>query len=141
MRKQILKRVLTFSKPYSGYLILALVSAVVSVGMTLYAPILIGRGIDLIIGPGNVDFRGIFSDIVLLACVVAVGALFQWVLAQCTNILAYRTVRDLRIAVFDKLERVPLKFIDSNAHGDLISRVVNDIDQVSDGLLQGFTQL
>ena len=141
MRKQILKRVLAFSKPYAGYLVLALVSAVVSVGMTLYAPILIGRGIDLIIGPGNVDFRGIFYDIVLLACVVAVGALFQWGLAQCTNILAYRTVRDLRIAVFDKLERVPLKFIDSNAHGDLISRVVNDIDQVSDGLLQGFTQL
>ena len=81
------------------------------------------------------------SDIAWLAGTVAVGALFQWLLAQCTNILAYRTVRDLRVSVFDKLERVPLKYIDSNAHGDLISRVVNDIDQVSDGLLQGFTQL
>ncbi len=109
--------------------------------MTLYAPILIGRGIDQIIGPGNVDFKAILSDIAWLAGTVAVGALFQWLLAQCTNILAYRTVRDLRVSVFDKLERVPLKYIDSNAHGDLISRVVNDIDQVSDGLLQGFTQL
>ena len=118
-----------------------LISAVLSVGMTLYAPILIGRGIDQIIGPGNVDFKAILSDIAWLAGTVAVGALFQWLLAQCTNILAYRTVRDLRVSVFDKLERVPLKYIDSNAHGDLISRVVNDIDQVSDGLLQGFTQL
>ena len=141
MRKQILKRVLGFSRPYIGYLVLALISAVLSVGMTLYAPILIGRGIDQIIGPGNVDFKAILSDIAWLAGTVAVGALFQWLLAQCTNILAYRTVRDLRVSVFDKLERVPLKYIDSNAHGDLISRVVNDIDQVSDGLLQGFTQL
>ena len=141
MRKQILKRVLGFSRPYIGYLVLALISAVLSVGMTLYAPILIGRGIDQIIGPGNVDFKAILADIAWLAGTVAVGALFQWLLAQCTNILAYRTVRDLRVSVFDKLERVPLKYIDSNAHGDLISRVVNDIDQVSDGLLQGFTQL
>ena len=141
MRKQILKRVLGFSRPYIGYLVLALISAVLSVGMTLYAPILIGRGIDQIIGPGNVDFKALLSDIAWLAGTVAVGALFQWLLAQCTNILAYRTVRDLRVSVFDKLERVPLKYIDSNAHGDLISRVVNDIDQVSDGLLQGFTQL
>ena len=141
MRKQILKRVLGFSRPYIGYLVLALISAVLSVGMTLYAPILIGRGIDQIIGPGNVVFKAILSDIAWLAGTVAVGALFQWLLAQCTNILAYRTVRDLRVSVFDKLERVPLKYIDSNAHGDLISRVVNDIDQVSDGLLQGFTQL
>ena len=91
MRKQILKRVLGFSRPYIGYLVLALISAVLSVGMTLYAPILIGRGIDQIIGPGNVDFKAILSDIAWLAGTVAVGALFQWLLAQCTNILAYRT--------------------------------------------------
>ena len=141
MRKQILKRVLRFTKPYTGYLVLAIVSALISVGMSLYAPVLTGRGIDYIIGPGNVDFAGILSTLLLLAGTVALGALFQWMLAQCTNILAYRTVRDLRIAVFNKLERVPLRMLDSHAHGDLMNRVVNDIDQVSDGLLQGFTQL
>ncbi len=141
MRKQILKRVLRFTKPYTGYLLLAIASALISVGMSLYAPVLIGQGIDRIVGPGQVDFAGILSTLLLLACTVAVGALFQWLLTHCTNSLAFRTVRDLRIAVFNKLERVPLRMIDASAHGDLMNRVVNDIDQVSDGLLQGFTQL
>lgn len=141
MRFDVVKRILSYVRPYIGYLILALLSALVSVAMTLWAPVLIGDAIDFIIGISNVDFNGILRIVTILAGVVLIGALFQWLMSLCTNVVTYRTVRDIRIAVFAKLESVPLRYIDKNAHGDIISRVVNDIEQISDGLIQGFTQL
>lgn len=139
--KQTLKRILSFTKPCRAYLILALASAVLSVAGTLYAPIIIGKAIDHIIGPGQVEFDIILRSLAGLGAVILVSALFQWLMTLCTNIVTYTTVRDLRTRVFEKLELVPLRFIDSHAHGDLISRTVNDIDQISDGLIQGFSQL
>ena len=134
-------RLLRFTRPYLGYLILALVSAVIQISMTLLAPVLIGDAIDEIIGPGQVYFHKIWPILAGLGVTIVVACLFQWLMAYCTNKMTYRTVNDLRVAVFNKLGHVPLKYIDSNAHGDLISRVVVDIDQISNGLLQGFTQL
>ncbi len=142
MRKDgTLKRLLSFTKPYRGYLAGALFSAVASVSLTLLAPVISGNAIDYIIGPGQVDFKNVFSLLIWLAATVAGVAVFQWLMTLCTNTVTYRTVRDLRKAVFEKLEDVPLSYIDSHPHGDLISRVANDIDQISDGLLQGFSQL
>lgn len=137
----ILGRLLKFTKPYLGYFVCSLISAVVSVSFTLYAPILIGNAVDLIIAPGRVDFHGLVPILGKLALVVLGAAIFQWCMTFCTNLITYKTVRDLRVAVFNRLERVPLKYIDSHSHGDLISRIVNDVDSVSDGLLQGFSQL
>lgn len=137
----ILGRLLKFTKPYLGYFVCSLISAVVSVSFTLYAPILIGKAVDLIVAPGKVDFNGLVPILGKLALVVLGAAIFQWCMTFCTNLITYKTVRDLRVAVFNRLERVPLKYIDSHSHGDLISRIVNDVDSVSDGLLQGFSQL
>lgn len=141
MDKQVVKRLLKFTKPYIGYLIMALICALFSVTFTLLGPVLIGKGIDLIIGPNNVDFNGILKIIVILMATIILGALFQWLMSLCTNIVTQKTVKDLRIASFNKINEVPLKYIDSNPHGDIINRVVSDIDLISDGLLQGFTQL
>ena len=141
MDKQVVKRLLKFTKPYIGYLITALICALFSVTFTLLGPVLIGKGIDLIIGPNNVDFNGILKIIVILMATIILGALFQWLMSLCTNIVTQKTVKDLRTTAFNKINEVPLRYIDSNPHGDIINRVVNDIDLISDGLLQGFTQL
>ena len=141
MDKQVVKRLLKFTKPYIGYLIMALICALFSVTFTLLGPVLIGKGIDLIIGPNNVDFNGILKIIVILIATIILGALFQWLMSLCTNIVTQKTVKDLRTTAFNKINEVPLKYIDSNPHGDIINRVVNDINLISDGLLQGFTQL
>ena len=140
-RKETLARVLRFAKPYRWYLLAALVSAVLSVSLTLYAPVLIGRGIDQIIAPGKVYFDNLLPILVELGIVAVLAALFQWLLTLCTNIVTYKTVRDLRSAAFEHVEELPLSNIDSRPHGDIISRIINDIDSVSDGLLQGFSQL
>ena len=135
------KRLLAYVGPHRVSFTLSFVSAVLSVTLQLYTPILIGRGIDLIIGAGRVDFAALLPLVTELAIVVALAAAFQWLQGYCVNRLSYETVRDMRVDASDKLSRMPLSFIDSHAHGDLISRVVNDVDQVGDGLLQGFTQL
>lgn len=137
----ILKRILTYTKPYTFHLTFTLISAVISACATLYAPVLIGNAIDCIISKGNVDFEKILPIIIQLIVVVLAGAAFQWFMGYCTNILTQGTVRDLRVAAFNKLEKVPLKYIDTTPHGDIIGRVVADIDTISDGLLQGFQQL
>ena len=140
-RKETLARVLRFAKPYRWYLLAALVSAVLSVSLTLYAPVLIGRGIDQIIAPGKVYFDNLLPILIELGIVAVLAALFQWLLTLCTNIVTYKTVRDLRSAAFEHMKELPLSNIDSRPHGDIISRIINDIDSVSDGLLQGFSQL
>ena len=102
---------------------------------------LIGRGIDQIIAPGKVYFDNLLPILIELGIVAVLAALFQWLLTLCTNIVTYKTVRDLRSAAFEHMEELPLSNIDSRPHGDIISRIINDIDSVSDGLLQGFSQL
>ena len=135
------KRLMAYVGPHKASFALSFVSAAISVTLQLYTPILIGRGIDLIIGAGRVDFAALLPLVTELGIVVALAAAFQWLQGYCVNRLSYETVRDMRVDASDKLSRMPLSFIDSHAHGDLISRVVNDVDQVGDGLLQGFTQL
>lgn len=139
--KNVVRRLLIYTKPYRGYLIAAMVSALISVLLTLTVPVLIGDGVDCIVGAGDVDYKGLLQILILLGASVAGTAVFQWLMSYFTNVITYRTVKDLRIQLFQKLNGVPLRYIDRTAHGDFISRVVNDIDQVSDGLLQGFTQL
>lgn len=140
-RTDLFKRILTFAKPYWLYLAGAVVSALLSVSMVLYAPILIGQGIDQIVAPGKVAFDQLLPILGELIAVALLGALFQWLMTLCTNMVTYKTVRDLRVCVFNKLEEIPLSKIDSHSHGDIISRIINDIDSISDGLLQGFSQL
>lgn len=141
MKKQVLKRLLQYTKPYSRFIVGALISAIISISLTLYGPILIGKAIDHIIGAGNVNHPAMIKILVLLACTIVISALFQWIMAYCTNKVTYKTVRDVRIQAYHKINTLPLKYIDGHSHGDIISRIVNDVDQVSDGLLQGLTQL
>ena len=141
MKYSILKRLLRYTRPYLRFFVFALVSALISVSLTLYGPILIGNAVDYIVGKENVNQFGMLPTLLLLAGTIAVSALFQWILAYCTNRLAYQTVRDLRVEAYEKINTLPLSYIDRQPHGDIISRIVNDVDQVSDGLLQGMTQL
>lgn len=138
---RVVRRLLGFVGPHRVSLAVSFAASVATVCLQLYVPILIGRGIDCIVGPGEVDFDALASLLALLAAVVVAAAATQWVQGFCVNRLAYETARDLRLAAGDKLSRVPVSVIDGHAHGDLISRVVNDVDQVGDGLLQGLTQL
>lgn len=137
----VLRRLLSCIAPYWPYLLLALFSGIVSVGLTLWAPVLIGRAVDLLFGPGTVAFAKLVKILLLLAVIIGITALFQWAMTLCTNHITFHVVHDLRTNVSQKLQRVPLKTIDGQAHGDLISRMTTDIDAVSDGLLQGFSQL
>ena len=137
----ILKRILRFTKPYLHHLIFAAVFSAVNVALTLYIPILIGNAIDCAVEAGKVDFEAILPILVQLGIAAAAAAGASWLMNLCTNKLTYLTVRDIRRQVFGKLQRVPLAYIDSVPHGDLISRMIADTDQISDGLLMGFTQL
>ena len=138
---EVTRRLLTYVRPHAASFSISFISAAISVVLQLYTPILIGRGIDLIIDTGRVDFDALMPLVQTLALVVVGAAAFQWLQGYCVNRLCYETVRDMRIEASEKLGRMPLSFIDAHPHGDLISRVVNDVDQVGDGLLQGFTQL
>ncbi len=140
-RDDTLKRILGFVAPYRTAFILVLVFSVLSVAGTLYVPILTGDAIDFILGPGNVNFPRIVPILIQLLVTIAVGALAQYLLGLCTNRLSYGVTRDIRLRAMDKLEDVPLKTIDTHSHGDLLSRVITDVNQVSEGLLMGFTQL
>ena len=139
--KDVMKRLMAYVKPYRMLLVGALLCAIVYVVMSLLSPVLIGQAVDGIIGPGNVDFAQIGRVALQLAVVLLAGGFFQWLMTLFTNKVCYRTVKDLRTQVFSRIQHVPLKFIDQNAHGNIINRIVNDVDSVSDGLLQGFTQL
>lgn len=137
---QVLGRLIGCIRPHLGSFLLSFAASAISVVLQLYVPILVGRGIDCIIAAGRVDFSALAPLLLQLITVIVGAAAFQWVQGYCVNRLAYETVRDLRTQANDKLSRMPISFIDSHAHGDLMSRVVNDADQVGDGLLQGLTQ-
>ncbi len=134
---KILKKI----KPYSGYLALALLSAVISVSLTLYIPVLVGQAVDNIIDSGNVNFQNIAVILIYIGVGIVGVTVFQWIMNFFTNLISIKTVRDLRRDVFNKFNSVPLSYVDSHPHGDLISRVINDVDAVGDGLKQMFLQL
>lgn len=136
-----LGKVFRYMKHYLVLLILAILLATVSVALTLYFPILTGQAIDLILSKGQVDFAGILVLVKRGVLVVLVTAAAQWLMNMCNNRMTYKIVRDIRKDAFDKIEHLPLSYIDSHSHGDLVSRIIADVDTFADGLLMGFTQL
>lgn len=136
-----LKEVLKYIKKYMFYVVLSVVFAAATVAMTLYVPILTGDAIDLIVGKGNVDFSAVYAIVKKIIIVVGLTALSQWIMNICNNKITYGVIRDIRKDAFEKLEILPLKYIDSHSHGDIVSRVITDVDTFADGLLMGFTQL
>ena len=135
------RKVLRYMKRYRFFLGVSIFLAAVTVASTLYLPLLIGDAVDCILGPGNVDFPGVFFVLKKMGAVIAVTALAQWLMNVCNNKMTYQIVRDVRNEAFRKIEILPLKFIDGHAHGEIVSRVIADVDQFADGLLMGFTQL
>ncbi len=134
------KKVLRYIKPYSFYVILSLLFAVVTGVLTLYAPILVGDAVDFIIGKDQVLFGKILGILKKLAVIIVITGVGQWLMNLCNNQITYRVVRDVRLRAFKKLEKLPLSYVDSHANGDTISRIITDVEQFSDGLLMGFTQ-
>ena len=138
--KDTMKRVLKFISPYKGKIILMLIMALFTVAFTLYTPILIGDGVDTIIGPGNIKTKALLRILGTLALVVLGTAVTQWIMNLLTNQVTYGVVQDIRSQAFSHLQEVPVSYIDSNQPGDILSRIVADVSQFSDGLLMGFTQ-
>ena len=138
---QTLKKVLRYMKPYRFFLLLSVILAAITVASTLYLPLLIGKAVDCIVGKGNVNFDGLIAVLIKMAVMIGITALAQWIMNVCNNKLTYQIVRDIRNEAFEKIEVLPLKYIDGHAHGEIVSRVIADVDQFADGLLMGFTQL
>ena len=136
-----LKKVLRYIKKYSPLLVISIFLALVTVAMTLYFPILTGEALDLIIEKGEVDFEGIIGIIKTALVVIGISAVAQWVMNICNNRMTYHIVMDIRKDAFHKIERLPLSVIDTKSHGDMVSRVIADVDTFAEGLLMGFTQL
>lgn len=136
-----LKKVFRYIKRYIPLLITALALSIVTVALTLYFPILTGRAIDLIIGKGQVDFDGIMQIVIKAVIAVAFAAIAQWLTNVCNNKMTYNVIRDIRTDAFENIEKIPLSYIDSHSHGDIVSRIISDVDTFADGLLLGLTQL
>jgi ATP-binding cassette subfamily B multidrug efflux pump len=141
MDTKIIKRLLLFCKPYLRYLWLALFCSAFQIIFTLLTPVLIGQAIDYLIGVGLVDFQGLFQKMIMIIGSVLIAEIFDWLVVRLSNQMTYSITKDLREKLFAKYVTLPLKYIDGHAHGDLLSRMVNDIDLIGDGLLQGFTHL
>ena len=139
-QKGTLRKVLRYIKKYWVYLALSIVMAALTVTLTLYLPILTGRVIDLIVSKGGVDFDGVFAILRQMAVVIGITAAAQWVMNICNNKMTYRIVQDIRDEAFKRIEILPLKYIDEHSYGEVVSRVIADVDQFADGLLMGFTQ-
>lgn len=139
--KGVFRRLLGYTRPYQKFLIPALVACVIGVSLSLLAPVMVGRAIDYLVGPGQVAFGPVAQYLVALVAVIALSALFQYLMGILTNAVTYRTARDLRKAVFGKLNILPLKTLDSGERGDTINRVITDIDLISDGIMHFFTQM
>lgn len=139
--KETMKRVLKYIRKYTPALVLSLLLAGLTVLLTLYIPILTGNAVDLIIGKGQVDMAGIFAIMKKIAIAMIITAVGQWIMNTCNNYITYHVIRDIRTDAFAKLEILPLKYLDAHAYGDIVSRVIADVDTFADGLLMGFTQL
>ncbi len=134
--RKVLKRI----EKYKFYLIMSIIMAAITVASTLYVPIMVGDAIDYIIGPSNVNFTMITQTLIRIAVVVGITALSQWIMNICNNKITYHVTRDIRDEAIDKIQRLPLKYIDGHSYGEIVSRVIADVDQFADGLLMGFTQ-
>lgn len=141
MKKGTVSKVLGYIKAYNIYVILSLLFAVISVAFTLYVPILVGQAIDCIVGKGKVDFESILYILLKILSVVTITSACQWFMNICNNKITYQVVNDIRKDAFQKIEKLPLKYIDSHSYGEIVSQVITDVDQFADGLLMGFTQL
>lgn len=139
--KETMKRVLKYIRKYTPALVLSLLLAGLTVLLTLYIPILTGNAVDLIIGKGQVNMAGIFAIMKKIAIAMIITAVGQWIMNTCNNYITYHVIRDIRTDAFAKLEILPLKYLDAHAYGDIVSRVIADVDTFADGLLMGFTQL
>ena len=140
-RRATLRRVLSYTSHARKYIVLSLVFALVTVALTLYLPVLTGNAVDLILGRDMVDFDALMVILARMAVVILLTALSQWAMAECNNRITFRTVRDIREDAFAHLQRLPLRYIDGHPAGDVVSRIVADVDTFADGLLMGFTQL
>ena len=140
-QKTTIRKVLRYIKRYWAYLGSSILLAAVTVALTLYIPILTGQAVDFIIAKGLVDFAGIFVILRKMAIIILLTAVAQWIMNACNNKITYNVVRDIRKEAFDKIEHLPLSYIDSHSYGEIVSRVIADVDQFADGLLMGFTQL
>jgi len=136
-----LRKVLKYIKEYRILMLISIVLATATVALTLYVPILIGRAIDCIIGPGNVDFEAISKLLFKIGITVAATCTLQWLMNHINNKITYHVVRDIRKKAFRKIEILPLSYIDAHPHGEIVSRIISDVDQFADGLLMGFSQL
>ena len=139
-QKSTLRKVLRYIRRYWGYLGASIILAAVTVALTLYLPILIGQAVDRSVGKGAVDFAGIFVILRKMAVIIGLTAVAQWVMNACNNKITYNVIRDIRTEAFDKIEKLPLKYLDAHSYGEIVSRVIADVDQFADGLLMGFTQ-
>ena len=141
LKKSTLKQILQLIKPHMFFVVLSFLLAILTVILTLYIPVLTGDAIDYIIEPGKVDFARLLPLLQKMAVMILVTALAQWLMNLCNNHITYQVVKEIRIKAFNHMQELPLKYIDSKQHGDILSRIVSDVDQFSDGLLMGFTQL
>ena len=139
-QKSTLRKVLRYIRRYWGYLGASIILAAVTVALTLYLPILIGQAVDRIVGKGAVDFAGIFVILRKMAVIIGLTAVAQWMMNACNNKITYNVIRDIRTEEFEKIEKLPLKYLDAHSYGEIVSRVIADVDQFADGLLMGFTQ-
>ena len=139
-KRNTMRRLLRYLKKYWLLLILSLLFAALTVAMTLYLPILIGQTVDLIVAPGQVEFSAIARLLLKMGILIGATALSQWIMNACNNRITYRTVRDIRSDAFARLEILPLRYIDAHSYGEIVSRMIADVDQFADGLLMGFTQ-
>ena len=140
IRKDTMKQMLGYVKKHSLFVILSVLFAAVSVALTLYVPILIGEAVDYILAPGQVDFEEILRILLKIGVCVGITGIAQWIMNICNNRITYHVVHDIRKDAFDKLQILPLKYIDGHSRGEIVSRVIADVDQFADGLLMGFTQ-
>lgn len=140
-QKEIIKKVLAYIRPQGLWVLLSLLMAVISVALTLYLPVLTGQVIDHILGPGEVEFDEIFSIMRVMLAAILVTAAAQWLMNLCNNRIVYTVTRSIREEAFAKIEILPLKYLDTHSSGDIVSRIIADVDQFADGLLMGFTQL
>ena len=140
-QRAVLLRVMRYIRPHLGKLLLSLLLSLVTVALTLYVPILVGRAIDCIVGPGQVDFAALSAILTTLAVCVAITAAAQWAQSDLNNRITYDTLRDIRRDAFAHIQRLPLRYLDAHPSGDTVSRMIADVDTFADGLLMGFTQL
>ena len=139
-QRSTIKKVMNYIRRYWGYLGMSIVLAAVTVALTLYLPVLTGRAVDLIIEKGVVDFAGILAILKKMAVIILLTAVAQWIMNACNNKITYNIIRDIRKEAFEKIEKLPLKYIDGHSYGEIVSRVIADVDQFADGLFMGFTQ-